>query len=88
MVLLSFLITPSHLPVLPMQKASIKGLVTFRRRKNMPIIAFLCLFLLLFLVVNAMHSIKIYFVYSTSIGPFLFIGMIIIVMIFLYVKDQ
>ncbi|MCQ6277270.1 hypothetical protein JMM81_20560 [Bacillus sp. V3B] len=57
-----------------------------KRNKNIPFILFLCLFLLIYLVVNAMQSIKVYFVYSSGLGPLLFIGFIISVIIVLYLK--
>jgi len=57
-----------------------------KRNKNMRLILFLCLFLLIYIVVNAMHNITIHFVYSSGIGPLLFIGIVILGIIVIYLK--
>jgi hypothetical protein len=44
--------------------------------------------LLIYLLVNTLNSLKIYVVYSSGIGPFLFIGFVLIVMVMLYIKGM
>jgi len=65
-----------------------KGLVASRRNRNMPIILFMGASLLLFLIVNTLNSLRIYVVYSSGIGPFLFIGFVLVVMVMLYIKGM
>jgi hypothetical protein len=69
-------------------QASKKGLVDLRRNKYMPMIGLLGMFLLMYLVITIMNNLRIYFVYSSGVGPFLFVGSIILVMIFLFIKGS
>jgi hypothetical protein len=42
----------------------------------------------MYLAVNAMQSIKIYFVYSTGIGPLFFVGLLLVAIIVLFLKGM
>jgi len=57
-----------------------------RKNKNLQLIQLLGGFLLIYILVNAIQNIKVHFIYSSGLGPFLFIGFIIVIMIFLYIK--
>lgn len=67
-------------------QASIKGLIVLNRNKNMHLIIFLCIFLLIILVVNVILHIRIHIVYSSGVGPFIIIGLIILAIVVLYFK--
>lgn len=56
------------------------------RNKNKGIVLILCGFLFLFLVVSAFRNISIYVVYSSGIGTFIIIGVIILAILIAYVK--
>ncbi|AMM94396.1 hypothetical protein UP17_19465 [Peribacillus simplex] len=56
------------------------------RNKNTALIIILGILLLLFLVVMAFRNITVYFVYSSGIGPLLFICLIILAIIMLFLK--
>ncbi|MFJ7753649.1 hypothetical protein ACQKGI_09005 [Peribacillus muralis] len=56
------------------------------RNKNTALVIFLCILLFLFLVVMAFRHITVYFVYSSGIGPLLFIGLIILAILLLFFK--
>ncbi|MGE6376065.1 hypothetical protein [Peribacillus muralis] len=56
------------------------------RNKNTALVIFLCILLFLFLVVMAFRHITVYFVYSSGIGPLLFIGLIILAIMLLFFK--
>nr|WP_295974603.1 hypothetical protein [uncultured Bacillus sp.] len=57
-----------------------------KRQKRMPLILLLFAFLLLFLVIQAIRSIKVYIVYSSGILPFFIAGLLLAAMMFLYFK--
>ncbi|WP_157081378.1 hypothetical protein [Neobacillus soli] len=52
----------------------------------MPLITFLSVVLFLYLIVNAFRHITIYIVYSTGVGPFIVIGLIILAICALFFK--
>ncbi|MCM3727058.1 hypothetical protein M3226_15345 [Neobacillus cucumis] len=56
------------------------------RNKNVQLTIFLLSCLLIILIVHAILHIKIYFVYSTSLGPIFLIGLIIFLIAILYYK--
>ncbi|AOH56326.1 hypothetical protein ABE28_018325 [Peribacillus muralis] len=56
------------------------------RNKNTALVIFLCILLFLFLVVMAFRHITVYFVFSSGIGPLLFIGLIILAIMLLFIK--
>lgn len=62
------------------------GLVTLYRNKNTALIIILCFLLFLFLVVLVFRHITVYFVYSSGIGPILFIGIMIFAIVMLFFK--
>ncbi|KAA9029954.1 hypothetical protein [Niallia endozanthoxylica] len=57
-----------------------------RKNKHLQLIQFLSLSLLIYILVNAMQNIKIHVVYSSGLGPFFFIGFVILLIVFLYMK--
>ncbi|WP_338449778.1 hypothetical protein R4Z09_27130 [Niallia oryzisoli] len=57
-----------------------------RKNKHLQLIQILGGFLLIYILVNAMQNIKVHFVYSSGLGPFFFVGFIIVLMVFLYIK--
>ncbi|PLS02451.1 hypothetical protein [Neobacillus cucumis] len=57
-----------------------------KRNKNVQLTIFLLCILLIILIVHAILHIKIYFVYSTSLGPIFLIGLIIFLIALLYYK--
>jgi hypothetical protein len=59
-----------------------------KRNKNMPFILLSCFILLIFLLVNMISHITVYFVYSSGIGTFIMFGLIVAVIIVLYVKGM
>jgi hypothetical protein len=63
-----------------------KGADCLSRNKYMIPILVLCIFLLIILVVNVFLHIRIHIVYSSGVGPFLLIGLIIMAIVILYVK--
>ncbi|MBP2239643.1 hypothetical protein J2Z40_000196 [Cytobacillus eiseniae] len=56
------------------------------RNKNKGIILLLCAILIIFLVVSAFRNISVYVVYSSGIGTFIIIGLLIMAIIFVYLK--
>ncbi|MGN7401022.1 hypothetical protein ACTHO0_14335 [Cytobacillus praedii] len=56
------------------------------RNKNKGIIIILCAILFLFLIVSAFRNISIYVVYSSGVGTFVVIGVIILAIFIAYVK--
>ncbi|KWW20658.1 MULTISPECIES: hypothetical protein [Bacillaceae] len=56
------------------------------RNKNAALVIILCILLFLYLVVMAFRHITVYFVYSSGIGPLLFIGLIISAIILLFFR--
>ncbi|TKC18902.1 hypothetical protein [Robertmurraya kyonggiensis] len=59
-----------------------------RRNRNMPIVALLSVFLLVFLLVIAFRHIKIYIVFSSGIGPFIMVSLIILLIVFVFFKGR
>ena len=57
-----------------------------RRHKYLPIIAGLGVILFLFMVVTLIKNLRVFVVYSSGVGPFLFVGLIVVVMVALFVK--
>ncbi|MEQ2528274.1 hypothetical protein EKG37_04125 [Robertmurraya yapensis] len=57
-----------------------------RRNRNMPIVALLAVFLLVFIIVIAIRHIKVYIVFSSGLGPFIIIGLIILLILFVFFK--
>ncbi|WP_142946965.1 hypothetical protein [Robertmurraya siralis] len=57
-----------------------------RRNRNMPIVLLLGLFLVLFLVILAIKHIKVYIVFSSGLGPFFLVALIILLMIVVFLK--
>lgn len=58
------------------------------RKKNKGIVLILCSILLIFLVVSAFRNISIYVVYNSGFGTFLISGLLILAIIFAYVKGK
>ncbi|MED3574999.1 hypothetical protein [Cytobacillus praedii] len=56
------------------------------RNKNKGIIIILCAILFLFLIVSAFRNISIYVVYSSGVGTFVVIGIIILAIFIAYVR--
>lgn len=56
------------------------------RNKNKGIIIILCAILFLFLIVSAFRNISIYVVYSSGVGTFVVIGVIILAIFIAYVR--
>ncbi|PEZ77158.1 hypothetical protein CN380_19070 [Bacillus sp. AFS017274] len=56
------------------------------RNKNTTLIMILCFLLFLFLVVLIFRHITVYFVYSSGIGPLLFIGVMVLAIVMLFFK--
>ncbi|WP_071392973.1 hypothetical protein [Bacillus tuaregi] len=57
-----------------------------RKNKHLQLIQLLGIFILIYIVVEVMQNLKIYFVYSSGVGPFLFIGFILVLIVVLYIK--
>ncbi|GGI15379.1 hypothetical protein GCM10007380_27680 [Gottfriedia solisilvae] len=55
-----------------------------RRKKNGALILVLFLFLIIFIIVNAIRHIKIYMVYSSGLMPFIIVGITCLVIILLF----
>ncbi|MCA1318350.1 hypothetical protein LC085_00375 [Bacillus tianshenii] len=49
-------------------------------------IVFLAMLLVVILIVNVILHVRIYVVYSSGVGPFFFVGLIILTMVALYFK--
>jgi hypothetical protein len=56
------------------------------RNKNTALIMILCFLLFVFLVVLIFRHITVYFVYSSGIGPLLFIGVLVTAIVMLFFK--
>ncbi|WP_139364895.1 hypothetical protein [Sutcliffiella halmapala] len=56
------------------------------RNKYMPLIAFLGIILLLYIVVSAFRYIRIFIVFSSGLGPFLIVFGIILLIVVLFIK--
>ncbi|MDF1507073.1 hypothetical protein PZE06_02635 [Robertmurraya sp. DFI.2.37] len=57
-----------------------------RRNRNMPIVLLLGLFLVLLLIILAIKHIKVYIVFSSGLGPFFLVALIILLMIVVFLK--
>ncbi|KOP82803.1 hypothetical protein AN957_15445 [Cytobacillus solani] len=58
------------------------------RNKNKGIVLILCSILFIFLIVSAFRNISIYVVYSSGFGTFIISGLLILAIIFAYVKGK
>ncbi|MCK1992093.1 hypothetical protein GW626_17210 [Peribacillus muralis] len=56
------------------------------RNKNTALIMILCVLLFLFLVVLMFRHIKVYFVFSSGIGPLLLIGIMVMAIVLLFFR--
>jgi len=65
----------------------LKGAIAMRRKnKHLPLIQVLSISLFIYILANVMQNIKIHVVYSSGVGPFFFIGFVILLIGFLYMK--
>jgi len=67
-------------------KPSRREQIVVNRNKNVQLTMLILVCLLIVLMINVILDIKIYFVYHTSIGPLLLMGIIIFLIVLLYFK--
>lgn len=65
-----------------------KGADELRRNKYLPIIGVLGILLLMYLIVNLITNLRVYIVYSSGVGPFIFVGAVIVAMVILFLKGS
>ncbi|MCM3586944.1 hypothetical protein M3182_14490 [Mesobacillus maritimus] len=59
-----------------------------RRNKYLPVIGVLAAFLILYIIITLVKNLRVFIVFSSGVGPFLFVGAIILVMVVLYVRGS
>ena len=58
-----------------------------KRNRQIPFLLIVCTAFLMFIIVHAIKNTKIYIVYSSGIGFFLVMGVIILVLVVLFVNN-
>jgi hypothetical protein len=57
-----------------------------KRNRQIPFIIIVCTTILIFMIVHGIKNTKIYIVYSSGMGPFLIMGIIILILVVLFAK--